>query len=79
MDPLVRRYLKTAIGFLVIGLVLGLVRYSIQHTTGETPELGESIDFFMEDLPPQRIKNIRPKRKRKKKPAKTSSADRPAE
>jgi Na+/melibiose symporter-like transporter len=73
------QYIFLMAPIVVIGLVLGLVRYSIQHTTGETPELGESIDFFMEDLPPQRIKNIRPKRKRKKKPAKTSSADRPAE
>ncbi len=53
----------------VIGAVLGLVRYSFRHTTGETPELSESIEFFTEDLPPQKIKNIRPRRRRKKKPA----------
>jgi MFS family permease len=54
----------------VIGAVLALVRYSFRHTTGETPELSESIEFFTEDLPPQKIKAVRPRRRRKKPTAK---------
>lgn len=58
----------------VIGAVLGLVRYAYRHTTGEVPELSESIEFFTEDVPPQRIKNVRSKPKSKKKPSKPKSS-----
>ena len=37
MDPLVRRYLKTAIGFLGIGLALGLVRIARRELLGVWP------------------------------------------
>jgi hypothetical protein len=60
----------------VIGVVLGLVRYSYRHTTGEALELSESIEFFTEDVPPQKIRNIRFPRKRKKKPEETPSTGR---
>jgi MFS family permease len=70
------KYIFIVAPIVVIGAVLGLVRYAYRHTTGETPELSESIDFFTEDLPPQRIKNIRSRRKRKKKQTKPTSSDR---
>jgi heme/copper-type cytochrome/quinol oxidase subunit 1 len=37
MDPLVRRYLKTAIGFLAIGLALGLVMIARRELLGAWP------------------------------------------
>jgi cbb3-type cytochrome oxidase subunit 1 len=37
VDPLVRRYLKTAIGFLVIGLVLGLIMIVRRELLGVWP------------------------------------------
>ena len=37
MDPLVRRYLKTAIGFLLLGLVLGLGMLAQRELAGSWP------------------------------------------
>jgi heme/copper-type cytochrome/quinol oxidase subunit 1 len=37
MDPLVRRYLKTAIGFLGVGLILGLVMIARRELLGAGP------------------------------------------
>ncbi|MCO5221709.1 MAG: MFS transporter [Thermomicrobiales bacterium] len=50
----------------VTAVVFGLLRYAVRHTTGETPEFSESIDFFVEDVPPQKIKQVRSSRKRRK-------------
>ncbi len=55
---------------LVVGtIVMGLLGYAFRTTTGERADLSESIEFIIEDVPPQKIKNIRPRRKRKKKTA----------
>jgi predicted MFS family arabinose efflux permease len=52
---------------LVVGtIVMGLLGYAFRTTTGERGDLSESIEFIVEDVPPQKIKNIRPRRKRKK-------------
>ena len=37
MDPLVRRYLKTAIGFLALGLIMGLVMLARREILGAWP------------------------------------------
>jgi MFS family permease len=53
---------------LVIGtIVMGLLGYAFRTTTGERADFSESIGFIIEDVPPQRIKNVRSSRKRKKK------------
>lgn len=70
------KYIFIVAPIVVIGAVLGLIRYAYRHTTGEAPDLSESIEFFTEDLPPQRIKNVRSRRKRKKKPAKATLTNR---
>ena len=44
-------------------LGLALISYSFRHTTGKTPHLTESIDFLIEDLPPQEIHDVRSKPK----------------
>lgn len=55
---------------LVIGtIVMGLIGYAFRTTTGERADLTESIEFIVEDVPPQKIKNVRPPSKRKKKKA----------
>ncbi len=67
------QYIFLVAPIIVVGAVLGLVRYSYRHTTGEFPEFSESIEFFTEDIPPQKIRNAWPRRRRKK-PAKTPSS-----
>jgi MFS family permease len=48
----------------VVALIgLALISYSFRHTTGKTPHLTESIDFLIEDLPPQEIQDVRSKPK----------------
>ncbi len=48
----------------VVALIgLALISYSFRHTTGKTPHLTESIEFLIEDLPPQEIHDVRSKPK----------------
>ena len=53
---------------LVIGaIVMGLLGYAFRTTTGQRADISQSIDFFVEDVPPQKIENVRTSRKRNKK------------
>ncbi len=53
---------------LVIGsIVMALIGYAFRTTTGERSDLSKNIEFITEDVPPQKIKNVRAPRKRKKK------------
>ena len=55
---------------LVIGaIVMGLLGYAFRTTTGQRADISQSIDFFVEEVPPQKIKNVRTPRRRKKKAA----------
>jgi MFS family permease len=61
---------------LVVGtIVMGLLGYAFRTTTGERADLSESIDFIIEDVPPQKIKNVRSSRNRKRSVAPKAPAD----
>lgn len=62
---------------LVVGsIVMALIGFAFRETTGERPDFTESIEFLVEDVPPQKIRKVRPNRKAKskKKPAKPKSS-----
>ncbi len=54
------QYIFLVAPFIVVAIALALIAYSSRHTTGKTPHLSESIDFLIEDVPPQTIENVDP-------------------
>jgi hypothetical protein len=60
------QYIFIVAPLVVTLVVLSLLRYSYRHMTGETPALMESIDFIVDDVPPQKIKQVRPSHKRRR-------------
>jgi MFS family permease len=44
---------------IVVGVLgLALITYSFRHSTGKTPRLSQSIDFLIDDVPPDEIHNV---------------------
>lgn len=64
------QYVFVVAPLLIGSIVMALLAYAFQATTGERADLSESIDFIVEDVPPQKIKNAGAPRKPKKKLAK---------
>jgi predicted MFS family arabinose efflux permease len=64
---------------LVIGsIVMALLGYAFRATTGDRGDLSQSIDFIVEDVPPQRIKKVRSSRKRSKRTTSSNSKTPPS-
>ncbi len=63
------QYVFIAAPLVVGSIVMGLLGYAFRATTGERGDLAQSLDFFVEDVPPHEIEEVPAPRKRKGKPA----------
>ena len=59
------QYVFVIAPFVVSAMVIGLLAFAFHTTTGERGSLSETIGFLIADVPPQKIKKVRQRRKRR--------------